>query len=437
MPKKHLSARAQAARTLAQVLQQQINLTALFSASPRQDDPRAQALAQELCYGACRWFHQLDAILETLVRKPFKAKDTDIRALALIGLYQLIHLQTPPHAAVSETVNASHELGKRWAAGLLNALLRRFLREQPSIMARMEPNPTTRWSLPVWLIDRIQLDWPEQASGIFEAGNQRPPMMLRVNQRQYSREAYLLALKESGLAATAIPFTAYGIQLAAPCSVQKLPGFDEGVVSVQDGAAQIATELLDLQPHLRVLDACAAPGGKTAHMLEAVPGLETLVAVEVQTDRCDTLRQNLARLKLQADVVCGDARQPQHWHSGGLFDRILIDAPCSATGVIRRHPDIKLLRKESDISAIANQQRQLLDALWPLLTPGGLLLYTTCSLLKCENEQQMDAFLTRHRDARESPIETDWGIACSVGRQRFPGDQSMDGFYYARLLKAA
>jgi 16S rRNA (cytosine967-C5)-methyltransferase len=262
-------------------------------------------------------------------------------------------------------------------------------------------------------------------------------MSLRVNRLKYSREAYLDLLHHAHIDAHPLSETMAGIQLAQACPVGQLPAFEQGAVSVQDGAAQLASELLDARPEHRVLDACAAPGGKTAHLLELTPSLSELTALDVQPDRCEKLHQTLARLELSANVVCADARYPGNWHSGELFDRILIDAPCTATGVIRRHPDIKLLRQSTDLDSITQIQRQLLDALWPLLKPSGQMLYTTCSILKAENQHQIEAFMTRHPDARESKISIDWGIACSAGRQRLPGEQGMDGFYYARLIKAA
>lgn len=436
MTKKTEPLRAQAARLLTQVIRNQKTLSELLDGTNKPSDPRDQALLQELCYGTCRWFFQLQSILDLLTQKPFKPKDTDLRMLALMGLYQLIHMQTPDHAAVSETVNAAQALGKRWASGLLNAVLRRFLREQSSLLSQTQQQDEACWSLPQWLIDQIQHDWPDQAEMIRKGSLERPPMTLRANQCHQTREAYLNRLQSAQLPCRALTETQSGIQLDHPCAVGQLPGFDEGDVSVQDGAAQLATELLQLQPGQTVLDACAAPGGKTAHILESEPRLTRLVAIDVQENRCAKLQQTLFRLGLAADIICADARQPQDWHDGVLFDRILLDAPCSATGVIRRHPDIKLLRTPKDILNIQHMQQQLLDALWMLVKPGGLLLYTTCSILKSENQGQIESFLSRHADTREHPMDQNWGVACSAGRQRFPGEQGMDGFYYARLVKA-
>lgn len=437
MAKSALPVRAQSARLIAQIIRQQHNLSDLLANAPKFPDPRDQSLLQELCFGTCRWFYPLQSILDQLTQKPFKPKDSDIRALALIGLYQLIHLQTPDHAAVSETVAACQPLGKRWASKLLNAILRRFLREQSNLIADLEAIPEAHWSLPQWLIDQICSDWPDEAASIREALLQRPPMSLRVNRLKYSREAYLDLLQQANIESHPLTDTTAGIQLTQACAVGQLPAFEQGALSVQDGAAQLASELLDVQPGHRVLDACAAPGGKTAHLLEMTPTLGELTALDVQADRCEKLHQTLARLGLSATVVCADARYPGNWYSGELFDRILIDAPCTATGVIRRHPDIKLLRQPTDIDSITQIQRQLLDALWPLLKPTGQLLYTTCSILKAENQHQIEAFIDRHPDASESKIHVNWGIECGVGRQRLPGEQGMDGFYYARLVKAA
>lgn len=430
-PDKARPVRAEAARTLTRVLRQHQSLSDQAASVAESD----QALWQELCFGTCRWYFQLQALLALLLHKPFKPKDTDLHALALIGLYQLIHLRIPDHAVVSQTVAACDALGKSWAKKLLNALLRRFVREQTELLDKIQASQSAECGLPEWLSRRLQNDWPNDWETIAQASLQRPPMMLRVNPLRGTREAYLQRLQAEQIQAQPIPHTDSGLILAHPVSVAQLPGFERGDVSVQDGAAQLAAMLLDPKPGLRILDACAAPGGKTAHLLELEPRIQELVALEAQPDRCETLKQTLTRLGLSASIVCDDARHPERWHQGALFDRILLDAPCSATGVIRRHPDIKLLRQEAEIARIADIQRQLLQALWRCLKPAGVLLYTTCSILKQENEQQLLRFLTEQSDATESPLAADWGIQQKVGRQRLPGEDDMDGFYYARLVK--
>ncbi len=295
---------------------------------------------------------------------------------------------------------------------------------------------TAAVSHPDWLIKQIEQDWPQQAQQILLENNQQPPMALRVNLARISRDQYLQQLSEQGIEAVAVSFCPSAIILDKPVAVDLLPGFAEGLVSVQDTAAQLAAGLLDVQAGHRVLDVCAAPGGKTAHILEHQPQLKELVAVDVDESRMQRVSDTLQRLKLPATLVVGDAANPQDWWDGQLFDRILLDAPCSALGVIRRHPDIKLLRRAEDIKPLQALQKNILHAVWPLLAPGGIMLYATCSILKQENEQQIDAFLAEHPDAVELPIDAAWGFAGSHGRQIMTGESAMDGFYYARLGKS-
>lgn len=391
-----------------------------------------RALVQALCYGVCRQYHRLDFILAQLLDKPLK--DTHIRLLILVGLYQLGFMRIKTHAAVSETVNAAGR--KPWAKGLVNALLRRYIRERDRFEAAADENASARFSHPEWLIEKIRHDWPVQADRCLHANNQPPPFALRVNLARISREAYCDLLTEQGIAAEAAGFCASALILDRPVPVEMLPGFAEGLVSVQDTAAQLAAGLLDVQPGQRVLDLCAAPGGKTAHILEMQPQLKEMVALDVDGNRMRRVQENLQRLRLQAKRVVGDASRPEDWWDGQGFDRILVDAPCSALGVIRRHPDIKLLRRAEDIEPLRAQQGTILNAAWRVLAPGGCLLYATCSVLKEENEQQVLKFLADHAEAIELPIAAEWGIAGAAGRQILTGDSAMDGFYYALLRKA-
>jgi 16S rRNA (cytosine967-C5)-methyltransferase len=335
---------------------------------------------------------------------------------------------------VAETVNAVNALERPWAKGLVNAVLRRAQRERDQSAAVL--SEAAQWSHPGWLLQRLQSAWPEEWQAICAANNQAAPMTLRINRRRAARDAYqeMLAARDS-----VAEFTAYspdGLRLERPLPVTALPGFSDGWVSVQDEAAQLAALLLAPQPGERVLDACAAPGGKTAHLLEVQPELDGLLALDQSAERLVRCSDTLRRLGLRADCQVGDAAQPEHWWDGRPFDRILIDAPCSATGVIRRHPDIKLLRRPDDIDRLRAQQQDILEALWPLLRPGGRLLYATCSVLPEENTQQVRDFLQRHPDARERAIAAPWGRPQQAGRQILPGEAGMDGFYFACVEKA-
>jgi len=422
-----------AARALSRVLQDGQSLTAVLeSALKAVESGKDRAFIQALCYGVCRTYHRLDFILSELLDKPLK--DQDVKALALVGLYQLKYMRVKPHAAVSETVLAARK--KPWAKALINALLRSYLREQEKLEQKADNVQNAAVSHPDWLIKQIDQDWPQQAQKILLENNQQPPMALRVNLSRINRDSYLQQLSEEGILAAAVDFCPSAIILDKPVAVDLLPGFAEGLVSVQDTAAQLAAGLLDVQPGHRVLDVCAAPGGKTAHILEHQPQLKELVAVDVDESRLQRVSETLQRLKLPATLVVGDATNPQGWWDGQLFDRILLDAPCSALGVIRRHPDIKLLRRAEDIKPLRAMQKNILNAVWPLLAPGGIMLYATCSILKQENEQQIDAFLAEHPDAVELPIDAAWGFAGSHGRQIMTGELAMDGFYYARLGKS-
>ncbi len=418
-----------------------------------------RALMQELCYGVLRWESRLTAILQYLMHKPLKKRDADIHSLLLLGLYQLIYMRTPDHAAVTETVAAVKVLNKAWASGLVNAVLRGYVRDARRIAAEVDRDEAAACAHPPWLLNAIKTAWPALHSdvhmpvasdilplrtphwpAIVTANNQHPPMTLRVNARHMDRAAYLLALQAGGIDAHAAPHTSHGITLGQPMDVERLPGFRDGWVSIQDAAAQLAAPLINAQPRQRLLDACAAPGGKTAHILELQPGI-ALTALDNDGQRLGRVRETLQRLRLtkHAHVLQGDAATPATWWDGIPFDNILLDAPCSATGVIRRHADIKYLRRPEDIMALAEQQARILEALWPLLRSrkdgGGMLLYVTCSILPQENQQQIIRFLANHPDAHEQPITADWGHPMTVGRQVLPGEDAMDGFYYAQLIK--
>ncbi len=430
-----MNTRLIAARVLTRVIQDGQSLTAALDANlPAVELSKDKAFVQALCYGVCRHYYRLDFILNELIAKPIK--DIEIKALALVGIYQLSYMRVKPYAAVSETVLATRK--KPWAKGLINALLRNFQRGQEHLEHKAGATNWIATSHPHWLVQKIEQDWPEHAQNILFENNQQPPMSLRVNLSRLSTEQYLQQLSTQAIKAVAVDGCPSAIILEKPVAVELLPGFMDGLVSVQDVAAQFAAKLLDVQPGQRVLDVCAAPGGKAAHILEHQPQLKELVAVDIDSTRLLRVNDTLQRLKLAATLIAGDAQAPQDWWDGQLFERILLDAPCSALGVIRRHPDIKLLRRADDIEALQALQQNILHAIWPLLAPDGLLVYATCSILKQENEQQIAAFLATHADAKEVIIEdADWGIATIHGRQIITGTSAMDGFYYARLVKIA
>jgi 16S rRNA (cytosine967-C5)-methyltransferase len=421
-----------AADVLSRVVGEGKSLTdALDEILPKIPRDIDRALVRALCFGVARWYHRLDFILGRLVAKPIR--DTEVRLLALLGLYQLEYTRVKPHAAVSETVSALG--GKIWAKPLLNAVLRRFQRERDGLLVLADADECAAFSHPAWLIGKTRKSWPEQCEAILHQANRQPPLTLRVNRRIASRTDYLLALGQAGIMAHPCRFAESAVTLQSPLAVQNLPGFAQGGVSVQDEAAQLAAGLLCLNKGQRVLDVCAAPGGKTLHILESRADMGEVVALDIAAGRLRRIDANLARAGVAATVVCGDALEPGGWWDGRPFDRILLDAPCSATGVIRRHPDIKLLRRPEDIPRLVDLQRRILYRVWPLLTVGGLMVYATCSVLKEENEHQIAGFLRDHADAAERPIEAEWGSPRQPGRQILSGEDGMDGFYYACLAK--
>lgn len=432
-----LSARLAANHAVTQVIRDGRNLPdALEMVLKRVPAERDRALAQALAYGVLRWYWRLDWLLSQLLQTPLKKKDSDIQASLLLGLYQILEMRVPDHAAVAESVKLASQLKKVWAKKLINGVLRNFLRQRDTLLARVQEETVAQTAHPTWLLHQLQHDWPQQWETITAANNAFPPMTLRVNTLRCDRSTYLARLEETAIQATAAPHTEAGLTLTEPLAVERLPEFNQGAVSVQDAAAQLAAQLLDAQPGERILDACAAPGGKTAHILERQPRLAELVALDLSPERLQRVSDNLQRLGLHAVTVAGDASQPASWWDQRPFDRILLDAPCSASGVIRRHPDIKLLRRASDLAPLVSLQTAILVALWPLLRPGGTLLYATCSVLQQENSQQIQHFLATHNDARLVPIVATWGHEQQAGRQILPGEEGMDGFFYARIQKA-
>lgn len=394
-----------------------------------------QSFIRALCYGVLRDQRLLNHLAGELLEKPLKANQAEIMQLLLVGIYQLRSMRVAPHAAVAETVEATGHLGQPRARGLINAILRRYQREAEALENKLPEDPALLHSHPRWMAQSFQNDWPEHGAAILEANQSPGTMVLRVNPRQQSRDEYLALLEQAGLAAHVVEDVPDALELDTPVDVLKLPGFSEGSVSVQDSAAQLAAGLLAPEPGMRVLDACAAPGGKTAHLLERQDSL-VLTALDRDAERLKRVAETLHRLQLDTEQVvlhAADAGDPASWWDHRPFDRILLDAPCSGSGVIRRHPDIKWLRRSSDIANMAEEQTRLLRRLWPLLAPGGKLLYATCSIFKAEGENVIDAFLKQEPSAAAETIDMPWGLVSGAGRVILPGP--MDGFFYCLLGK--
>jgi len=432
-----MNPRLAAAKALTAVLNGKASLNSSLPLQLDKVEARDRGLTQDLAFGTARWYPRLSALANKLLQKPFKAADADVEALLLVGLYQLLYTRVPAHAAIGETVGCADKLKKPWAKGLLNAVLRNAQRDSEALLAELEHDPVVRTAHPRWLQKSLKAFWPEQWEAICAANNAHPPMILRVNRRHKTRDQYLQLLAESDVQAQPCVYSRDGIVLAEACDVRNLPGFAEGWISVQDEAAQLAADLLDLAPGQRVLDACCAPGGKTCHILAAEPQLAGVVAVALEAKRLGRVRANLERLGLSAELIAADGRDTATWWDGKPFQRILLDAPCSATGVIRRHPDIKLTRQPDDIAALASLQGELLDAMWQTLEVGGILLYATCSTLPTENTEVIEAFLARTPGARELDIAGQFGIKQPHGRQLLAQEGGHDGFYYAKLIKIA
>jgi len=424
--------RARAAVIISQLLVQHGSLATLLT---RSNDDKDFALLQELCFGTCRWYYQLDAVLKQLLTRPLKAKDADIHALMLIGLYQLQHLDIAAYAVINETVSATRALGKDWARSLVNAVMRNYQRRHEELLPKATASDAGRFAHPQWLVERLRGAWPESWQSVLDANNLRPPMTLRINRLQTTREDYLQRLQQAGIDARAGLLADTAIYLTEACPVERLPEFAQGMISVQDEASQLVPGLLQLEPRMRVLDACAAPGGKSCHILESEHSLSELVALDNSERRLQRMQENLNRLQLNARMIAAEAQDTDSWWDGEPFDRILLDAPCSATGIIRRHPDIKLLRRPADVKQLRVIQTQLLQSLWRCLKPGGILLYSTCSVLPEENDRIIEAFLSTQDDAKHQEIPAHWGVECPRGRQLLPDPSGNDGFYFAVLRK--
>lgn len=437
--------RALAARAVDSVIQRGMTLElalekSLTGAGEPALEPRDRASIQALAFGAIRWHHRHQALLALLLDRPLRPRDLILEAVLSVGLFELADPERPDYPAVSAAVAATRLLGQERAAGLVNAALRRFQREATALGEKITTDEVARYSHPAWLIRRISHDWPGSAPEILAANQRHPPLWIRVDTRRIALADYATRLAtELGTASAELAIAPQALRVLEPAAASRLPGFGEGLVSIQDAAAQLAAPLLGASAGMRVLDACAAPGGKTTHLLELADGELDLTALDISAGRLEQVAGNLARLGQRATLLAGDACRPSDWWDGRPFDRILVDAPCSATGVIRRHPDIKCLRREADLPALASRQMALLTSLWPLLRPGGRLLYSTCSILADENENLVAAFAAQHRGLRRLPTGLPSllpGMAADTvapALQLVPGSSDTDGFYYALM----
>lgn len=436
--------RAEAANIVEAVVTNGRSLDAALADAEEKLGPKDRPMLRMLAYGVVRHHFRLREQVGKLLDRPIRKRDKVIESLLATGLYQLTDTRVPDHAAVSMTVEAARMLRRPKYAGLINAVLRNFHRR--NIADQAPGNEESALNHPAWLIERLKQDWPDRWQAIIDANNDRAPMWLRVNAAKTTAADYLELLSavtpEAEPAGELIEGLPQAIRLSRPVPVDQLPGFADGLVSVQDAAAQLAAPWLLTGGAVRVLDACAAPGGKTCHLLELLGPGGDVTAVDVEPGRLERVSENLRRQGFRATVVAADASDLESWWDGVPYDRILLDAPCSATGVIRRHPDIKLLRRDKDIAALASRQRSMLDALWAALAPGGRLLYVTCSVLPAENEAVVTGFLADHADASEDKVLHDYNIRdlmCerSAGFQVLPGTRGLDGFYFAALEKTA
>lgn len=425
--------RADAAKCLFQILEQGKSSRECLPSIQTGYSDKDKAWLQEMVFGVLRQLPILQHWLRALLDKPLRNKHKVVEHLIMLGFYQLAYSRVSTHAAVSETVAATRVLKAEPLKGLVNALLRNFLRQ--SLADTPIEDPQVKSGLPKWLFKRLSKAYPSQIDQLSDAMNHRPPIWLRVNQLQTSSEDFQKALLEKGISFQLSDSHDDAIVLEKSLDITTLPGYDDGWFAVQDGAAQLAAQILDAQANERILDCCAAPGGKTCHILERQPQLKECIALDVDEKRLERVQENLERLKLSATLIAADASDIENWWDGEYYDRILLDAPCSATGVIRRHPDIKWLRKSTDIDVLVELQQRILTSMWKTLKPGGTMLYATCSILPCENQQQIANFLKQQPDASLLAMDSS-ETSSSPGRQILPGEQQMDGFYYARLLKS-
>ena len=434
------SARSLSAYAVARVLREGVTLDAALKDALVAADPKLFASVRSLSYGAVRGYFRHEGILSMLLSQPVRSLDFLVRALLSVALYELEDERTPEYAVVDAAVQTAKATDAARASGLINAVLRRYLRERKALEVEIGRKPAIRHAAPIWLADRFRADWPVRWTQLLAASDSHAPMWLRVDSRRGTAASYLEELASAGIGARTEPRVPYALALDEPRDVNELPGFSEGRVSVQDLGAQCVAFPLALAPGLRVLDACAAPGGKTALIAERQPDLSSLVAVDIDPNRLARVRENSSRGQLGAEVIAGDSVNPAKWWNGEPFDRILLDAPCSGLGVIRRHPDIRLRKSPSDIDKLPALQSRLLTASWQMLKPGGRLVYVTCTVTRSENRDVIAAFLAQTAGAAVVPVEAweGWpnlGEADEFGRQILPGEAGADGFYYAALTK--
>lgn len=422
--------RAIAAKAIGQVLDHGQSLSSVLPDLQKTISDKDKGLLQELCFGTLRVLPELEGYLQQLMAKVMTGKQRPLHYLLMVGLYQLVYTRIPPHAAVAETVNGAVALKRPQMKGLINGVMRQFQRQQQELMEHAQTQ-NSRFLHPSWLLQRIQAAYPEEWPQIVEANNQKPPMWLRVNRQHHSRDEYLALLQQANIEAVSHADYPDAIRLLSPSPVSALPGFELGWATIQDASAQGCIPFLEPKNGELILDLCAAPGGKTTHILEAAPEAK-VIAVDIDENRLKRVYENLARLNQQATVLTGDGRTPEKWSNNQQFDRILLDAPCSATGVIRRHPDIKWLRRNSDIAELVLLQKEIINAIWPLLKSGGTMVYATCSILPEENKYQIDDFISHHSDAQAVEI----GRSDSQYQQNLPSPEGGDGFFYAKLIKA-
>lgn len=432
-----MNTRGVAAQIVREVHFHQRSLTPVLTEYKSKLNHQQHAFVQQISFGSLRWFVQLNHILNRYLKKPPRTKDNIIYYLLITAVYQLMYMQKPDFAVVKDSVDQLKPLKKIWAKGLVNAILREISRNIEKLKKELNnASLAIQTAHPEWIISTLNEHWnDEQVSRILHENNQQPPLWLRYNSQKLSLKTLKQSFSESKISYQQFNANYPAICLNKPIPVEDIPGFSSGRLSVQDAAAQFAAYLLDVKTNHKVLDACAAPGGKTAHILELYPDLSYLLAVDISENRLLQIQSNLNRLNLNAHLQVGDTSNINQWWDGTLFDRILLDAPCSATGVIRRHPDIKLLRKQTDIRELCKTQRKMLNALWKTLKPGGKLIYSTCSVFRDENDRQISQFLSEQHQAVENKIELPVGHAMPSGWQILPGEDNLDGFYYASLSK--
>ena len=400
--------------------------------------PRAQhPKYKEICFGSCRWYYRLEALLNQLSDKPIKSSEHRVRAIIIVGLYQLMSMRTPSHAVVNEAVDSARRLNKPWARSLINAVLREFTRSGDKMVRQLLKEDSFKHAHQPWLVDNLQEQFPEDWLNIIKANNSHPPLCLRVNLRKIKRDSYLQMLSEKNIPAKAATISPAGVYLFQGMPVNQIPGFREGLVSVQDEAAQLAAYFLRPDKNARGLDACAAPGGKAGHLLEMEPSIQLLV-LDNKEERLEKIKSNFKRLQVYANMQVADASDVSSWWDGRRFDFILLDAPCSASGVIRRNPDIRLLLSPEQVEQNSVLQKELLENLWGCLTDGGSLLYATCSLFGQENNDLIENFAAKRGDCVTERLTLDSSVphkTYSSGIQLIPNCDGADGFFYSLLKK--